>query len=289
VQIQLTKKSTVLLSGSVDPATPVIRDLISGPVFTSYRSIFLGTDQIDPYLNCSGIAVFTHSNNAKLLEGSANIVYTNNSRAFLDRYFYDGIFDIRRRQALNGGHHWSMNGELDKYLPGLYANVGLNIYGNSSRSLVIASKDIPNEVRLWTSAIELSYTTVFDGPLNFGLSAERNWSNYRQLQTRTPVRSKSSRSGVNYFLTIKPSSSWYLKLTTRQIFTNNQGQEAKTFYLGTLRSDYQFNNGLRLGFNVYNLWNTRRYDLENLTGESYTYQRWILNPRMFLLHLGFRF
>jgi hypothetical protein len=229
-----------------------------------------------------------HSNNAKLLECSASLLYTNNSRAYLDRYFYNGIFGIRKKQALDGGHHWSLNGNLDKYLPGLFANIGLNMYGSVNRSLVISSEALPNAVQLSTATIELSYTTVFDGPLNIGVSGEQNWSGYQQLEPSS-VTSQSRRTGLNYFFTLKPNSNLFIKLTTRQVFTHNQGQEAKAIYLGRLRSEYQFKSGFRLSFNVYNLWNTRGYNLENFNGESYSFQQWRLNPRMFILSVGFRF
>lgn len=289
IKVRISKKSTFMLSGAVKTETPEIDHLISGPVWTSFRSVLLGTDQIDPYLNYSGIAAFAHSNNARLLELSANLMYSNNSRAFMDRYFYYGIFGVRNRQALNGGHHWSINGDLDKYLPGLSANVGLNMYSSVNRSLVLALADVPNEVQLWTRAIELSYTTVFDGPLNLGVNGQLNWNDYRQLQADSPVSSRSKRAEVDYLLIFKPHTNWFVKLTTRQIFTDNQQQKNKTLYFGTLRSEYQLGNGFRVGFNVYNLWNTRQYNLENLSGESYTLQSWVLNPRMMLINFGFRF
>lgn len=277
-----------MVSGSVKAGAPDLDNLITGPIWTSYRSILLGSDQIDLFLNCSGMIALNHSNNAKLLEGSASIMYTNNSRAYLDRYFYDGIFGIREKQALDGGHHWSLNGSLDKYLPGLFANVGLNMYGSVNRSLVISSEVLPNEVLLRNAAIELSYTTVFDGPLNLGISGEQNWSGYRQLES-SGGKSQNTRTGLSYFFTFKPDPKLFVKLTTRQIFTHNQGQQAKTLYLGRLRTEYQFGSGFRASFNVYNLWNTRSYNLENFNGESYNFQQWRLNPRMFILGLGFRF
>ncbi|WP_170110460.1 carboxypeptidase-like regulatory domain-containing protein [Flavilitoribacter nigricans] len=286
---QLSKKTAILLNGSVASEMPEMEHLITGPIWASYRSILLGTDRITQFLSYSGVLAINHSNNAKLLEWSANILYTNNSRAFQDRYFYDGLFGIRQKQLINGGHVWSFNGDLDKYLPALSASIGLQLYGGINQTFVIDPEGLPKAVVLTNRAVTLSYTTVFDGPLDFGLSGEQSWSVYQQIRSGSSAVKPNKRTNLNYFLVYKPGSNFLLRLSTRQVFTQNQGQPAGIFYLGGLRSEYRFGSGFRLGFNVYNLWNTRGYNLQNFNGESYSFQQWRLNPRMLILSLGFRF
>ena len=287
--IKINKKSSFSISGSIATQTPELQQLHSGRLFSSYQMIISGVDQVIPYFTYTGLLGFKHSNNAKLMEFSASGVYANNARAYVDRYFYQGIFSIREKQILDGGQHWSISAALDKFMPALSANLGLNWTWSINQSFMLRGDASINKVRLENTGLELSYTTVFKGPLNLGVAASRNWSIYRQLQASGRINSNNQRYGLQYFITLKPSKTIWLKLDTRQIFTNNQGQQHKTLYLGGLKSEYQISSVIRCGFTIHNLWNTRRFNLENLGDGAYSFSEWRLNPRMVLLHAGARF
>ncbi|MCB0629299.1 MAG: carboxypeptidase-like regulatory domain-containing protein [Lewinella sp.] len=289
LDLTLSKKSSVLISGAVISQFPEIPQLVSGPMWSSYRSIINGTDRIDPFYSYSAMMAFRHSNNARLLEVSINSLLVGNARAYADQYFYEDVFAIRAKQLVDGGYHWDTNIELDKYFPVLSANVGLNLSSMKSLSYLLSSDATPNRVQLNTRSVELSYTTVFHGPLNVGITGSSTTSGYERISGASSLRSRNHRLGLAYFLTFKPVKHLFLKLDTRQIFTRNQGRQAGTLYLGGMRSEYQISSVVRVGCTVHNLWNTRRFNLEQLGGESYGFQEWQLNPRMILLNVGCRF
>lgn len=289
LDLSLSKRSAILISGAINTRFPEMQQVAADPMLTSYRSLTKGVIRIDPYHSYSAMLAFNHSNNAKLMEFSVNSVFIGNARAYTDQYFYEGIFAIRESRVVNGGYHWNLNASLDKYFPELSANIGFKYNGSTGLSYLLSSDASPNQVHLHTDGVELSYTTVFDGPLNVGIIANSSWSRYRRTGSGAPLQSKSNRLGLEYFLTVKPIKQLFLKVDTRQVFTRNQGKAAKNIYLGKLRSEYQVSTAFRIGCTIHNLWNTRRFNLETLGGESYSFQEWQLNPRMILAHIGLRF
>ncbi len=263
-------------------------DLIPITLFTSYRNLSTGTGAWSrmPGQNLFGRLSF--NNKRALLQSYLFLNWNRQRQAVGSRYGYIGLYAVNQHLLLGQGDHLTASIGLDKFFADWSTNFGLNFnYTFSNNPFLNASEEeIYSSNHLFRS--EVSFTSAFDGALNFKLTGEGQWSFFQTTETTKGGFNANQRYFINYNLLWKPVSKLNFKGRLRQVITDNVNAPVQVFYFTNIQAQYDYRPWLQFVVEINNLVNTGSYNMEQLGGTGYQLSRVELNPRFIVFKLATR-
>ena len=268
---------------------PDIEQLYPAYLFSSYRTLNRGVDDIKPLPMHNIISSIIYSNNQKLLEFHANLFYTYTNKFYGNTYFYENnFFSFFSKELFSGRKVFNVNADVNKFIPLLSSSIATNIrFSKSTYPQKVAG--LIREVSIQNIYFQMDYTTAFNGSLDFGITLLSEFGILNTDHSSGSGYNKTKRSIFKYYVLYKFSDKSSFKIDTRQALTTNVNQSDKTYFFTNIEFNYHISKSVSLRLEIINLLNHRTFDSEQLSAESHVLNQYYLNPRFTLLYVSYKF